>query len=189
MRNGTLLALIAAALFAGTAALANPIGTAKPVAPQPAADKLKPGLAVAYTYMMFENVKDVARLGKGKPGEPIAKLDHKSDSGNVLTANQAMGVGAQISGFIKLEAGTYIFKILSNDGVRLLIGGVQLHEDGGVHGDTMSPPVELAVPQAGWYPIAIEYFQRKGTSALRLLWKPPGGAEAVVPAEAYAHAK
>ncbi len=187
---------IRATAFAATLSLgaglvaAAPLTGAKPASPQPAADKLSPGLAVNYNYAMFQHVSEVPKAGKGKPGKPLANLDHKTDTGNVLTADASMGVGALITGFIKLEKpGTYVFKVLSNDGVKLTIGGVLIHEDPGVHSDTMSPPVELAITEPGWYPFAVDYFQRKGTSALRVYWTPPGGSEAIVPPEAFAHPK
>ncbi len=177
-------ALLAVGVLA-TGAFANELKAANP---QPAADKLKPGLAVVYYYAMFENVKDIAKLGKGKAGPPIATLDHKADMKPVLTSETAMGVGAQIAGFIKFAAaGKHTLKILSNDGVKLAVGGAVLHEDPGVHSDTWSPALEVNVPQPGWYPLAIDYFQKKGTSALRLVWTAPGGKEEVVPASAYAH--
>lgn len=172
-------------LVAASGAAANELKAANP---QPVAEKLKPGLAVIYYYAMYENVKDLGKLGKGKAGPPITVLDHKADMKPVLTSESAMGVGAQITGFIKFAAaGKHTLKILSNDGVKLTIGGAMLHEDPGIHSDTWSPALDVNVPAPGWYPLAIDYFQKKGTSALRLVWTPPGGKEEVVPAAAYAH--
>jgi hypothetical protein len=49
------------------------------------------------------------------------------------------------------------------------------------------PLVGLA-REAGWTPIRLRYFQRKGTATLKLYWQPPGSeAFAVIPASAYAH--
>lgn len=183
------LAAALAVISCGPVAAADAVAL-KPANPQPAADKLKPGLAVVYSFFMFDNVKEVARLGKGKPGEPIKTLDHKTDSGPVLTSGTATGVGAQISGFIKFPAaGSYTLRILSNDGVKLGIGGAVLHEDPGIHADTWSPSLGVAVPSPGWYPLALDYFQKKGTSALRLVWTAPGGKEETVPADAFGHLK
>lgn len=186
-----LASVAAAACVAASLAIAAPLMGAKPAQPQPAADKLQPGLSVNYLYMMFSHVSEVPKAGKGKPGPVLANLDHRTDSGNVLTATNSMGVGALINGFIKLDKpGTYTFELLSNDGVKLTIGGVLIHEDPGIHSDMTSPPVELAVTEPGWYPFSIDYFQRKGTSALRLSWKPPGGQTmVVVPPEAFASLK
>jgi len=186
-----LASVAAAACVAASLAFAAPVPGVKPAQPQPAADKLVPGLAVNYTYMMFNHVSEVPKAGKGKPGPALANLDHRTDSGNVLTATNSMGVGAQINGFIKLDkTGTYTFELLSNDGVKWSVGGVVLHEDPGIHGDTPSPPIEVAVTEPGWYVFSMDYFQRKGTSALRLSWKPPGAQTmVVVPPEAFASLK
>ncbi|MBL8706447.1 MAG: hypothetical protein JNM30_16465 [Rhodospirillales bacterium] len=168
----------------------KPITGAKPVSPQPAADKVAPGLSVIYFTNMFNKLREVGALGKGKPGEPIKILDHKTNDGNVLTADRPMGVGAKITGMIKFDApGTYVFKVNSNDGVRLTIAGIKAYELDGVHADEMSDPIPFVVEQPGWYALDIDYFQKKGTSALQLFWTPPGGAEAIVPASQYAHLK
>ena len=124
----------------------KPVTGAKPLSPQPAADKVEPGLAVIYFSNMFNKLNEIGKLGKGKPGEPIKLLDHKTNDGNVLTSDKSMGVGAKITGLIKFD-------------------------------------------QAGWYELAVDYFQKKGTSALQLFWTPPGGSQAPVPATQFAHFK
>lgn len=193
----TLALSASAVLLSGSLAFApsaqaeeKPITGAKPLSPQPAADKIEPGLAVIYFSNMFNKLNEIGKLGKGKPGEPIKILDHKTNDGNVLTSDKSMGVGAKITGLIKFDApGTYIFKINSNDGVRVTIAGLKVHENDGVHADEMSDPIPFVVEQPGWYELVVDYFQKKGTSALQLFWKPPGGAEAPVPASQYAHLK
>jgi len=179
----------AVALLVALAARAETVTGATPVEPQPTAEQLVPGLAVTYFFRMFNDVNDVADADDGVAGEPITVLDAQPPrNGAVLTSGKAMGVGAQIRGLIELATpGTYVFRINSNDGVKLWIGDKLLHEDAYIHPDKMSPPLEFAVEQAGWYGLAIDYYQRKGTATLQLLWTPPGGAESVVPAEAYAY--
>jgi len=163
---------------------------AKPVSPQPAADKIAPGLAVIYYTNMFQKLREIGKLGKGKPGKPIALLDHKTNDGDVLTADRPMGVGAKITGLIKFDApGTYTLHVNANDGVRVTIAGLEVHEDDGVHGDQMSDAIAFVVEQPGWYELAVDYFQKKGTSALQLFWTPPGGQQAPVPATQFAHLK
>ena len=185
-RLRAVLAALAIAFVPVTAAA--PLGGAAPLSPQPDASDVTPGLGVTYYYAMFRDVADIASLVPGKSGKPIPVLDHVTKTGKVLTADRPMGVGAEIRGLIHFaEPGTWTFRVNSNDGVRVSVGGVLLHEDPEVHPDTMSAPIELAVPEAGWYALEIDYFQRKGTSALQLLWTPPGGEEAIVPAEALAH--
>ncbi|MGQ0676154.1 MAG: PA14 domain-containing protein [Rhodospirillales bacterium] len=161
-----------------------------PVSPQPAADKIDTGLGVIYYQNYFKKLDEITKLGKGKPGRPIPVLDHKTQDGNVLTASAAMGVGAKITGLIKFDKpGKYVMQMNSNDGARVTIAGKKILEDDGIHGDEMSDPVELTIDQTGWYDIAVDYFQRKGTSALQLFWTPPGGSQAIVPAANYAHMK
>jgi hypothetical protein len=47
----------------------------------------------------------------------------------------------------------------------------------------------MEVTTPGWYPIAVDFFERRVTWTLRLLWRPPGvdGDLAPVPAAALAH--
>jgi len=188
----SMLAAGAAAMLLTTAAVAGekPITGAKPISPQPAADKMSPGLAVVYFTNMFQKLNEIGKLGKGKPGEPIKMLDHKTNDGNVLTADRPMGIGAKITGMIKFDQpGTYVFKVNSNDGVRVTIAGIKTYELDGIHADEMSDPIPFVVEQAGWYTLDVDYFQKKGTSALQLFWIPPGGSEAPVPASQFAHLK
>lgn len=167
---------------------AQPFTGALPLSPQPADGALSPGLAVTYYYANFRDVADITSLVAGTPGEPIALLDHDRSDATVLTSNRSMGVGAEIRGFIRFpQPGTWTFRVNSNDGVKVTIGGVMIHEDPEVHPDSMSAPLPLVIDTAGWYPLEIDYFQRKGTSALQVFWTPPGGSETIVPAEAYAH--
>ena len=178
----------------GTAALAadppKAVTGLAPVSPQPAADKTSPGLAVVYYQNYFKKLDEITKLGKGKPGAPIMVLDHKTQDGNVLTATASMGVGAKITGLIKFDKpGKYGMQMLSNDGARVMIAGKKILEDDGIHGDEMSDPAELTIDQPGWYEIVVDYFQRKGTSALQLFWTPPGGSQGIVPASQYAHVK
>jgi hypothetical protein len=77
---------------------------------------------------------------------------------------------------------------LSNDGIRVEICSKMILTDPDVHSDRLSPQVLIDIPKPGWYPILVQYFQRKGTAAIELQWKLPGKAEfSVIPAEAYAH--
>ena len=99
-----------------------------------------------------------------------------------------MGVGAQIRGLIHLDkAGEYVFRLQSNDGVRLWIGGILMHTDPEIHAARWSPDMSYEVATPGWYDFKLDYYQRKGTSALRLEWTPPGGEKEIVPPAAFAY--
>ena len=86
------------------------------------------------------------------------------------------------------RAGEYVLAFRSNDGVRLHLAGEFIVEDPDVHKDRYSDYVAVKVVKGGWVPLAITYFQRKGTATLEFYWQPPGTDEMVlVPAAAYGH--
>lgn len=192
----TALILLSATL---AAARAEPFTGIAPLSPQPAADAIKPGLAVEYLNQKFYTLQEIytAKVAPVR-GEPIpildqlSKIDPLTDEPvmgiKVLTSDRSMLVGAFIRGMIHFkEAGDWILYLVSNDGVRFWVGGVKLWEDPEIHWDRESDPLELVIPEAGWYEFKLDYYQKKGTAALQLLWTPPGGEKAVVPAEALAH--
>ena len=155
--------------------------------------ELKPGLAVCYMYDFVQHIDEFAeweKYRKCKPGEPLENLDSRVGQGTVLTSESDDGVMAKITGFIHLDkAGVYGFTFESNDGVRLEIDGQMIVQDPEVHGDRYSDIGHMKVVEPGWYPLTIQYFERKNTSTLRFFWRPPGaeGTFPLVPAEALAH--
>ena len=189
-----ILAAFAAALFLlagnslGSAMAQTSVGGLTPASPQPGGS-IMPGLAVEYIQVFAHHVDDIEAAGKGKPGEPLSMLDWNVGDGPVLTHENDDGVAARITGYIKFEtAGNYLMAIQSNDGVRLNIGGKLIIDDPDVHKDHFSPNVTVQVPQAGWYPLYLLYFERKGTSTLELYWQPPDAdGFDFVPEEAFAH--
>ncbi|WP_169569262.1 PA14 domain-containing protein [Sneathiella limimaris] len=171
---------------------ANAMGGAKPLSPQPAADSLKPGLAVTYYGVKLNSIQQFIEwmeYEKGKPGEPIPMLNYQVGQGAVLTHSATDLVGADIKGLLHFEkTGTYTFMVHSNDGVRVTIGGVMIHEDPDVHADRFSDEIKLEISEPGWYPVHILYFEKKNTATLELYWDPPGPEEIdYVPATAFAH--
>lgn len=163
-----------------------------PANPQPNAAELKDGLAVNYYFAKFQHINRLVEwmdMEDPIPGSPLPNLDYQMGPGNVLTTTSADLVGAHITGFIDFaEAGVYELKVTSNDGVRLTVGGVMIFEDPEVHRDADSPPLVVTIDEAGWYPLDILYFEKKGTAALRLYWKRPGeDAFSIVPTTALKH--
>jgi hypothetical protein len=166
----------------------------KPADPQPDAAALKPGLAVSYHMGRFNNLHEmlgIVRNATGDKGKPLATLDSQGPEGaTVLTSPRRDMVGALIDGFIKFpQAGTYVLKVMSNDGISIDIGGQNIFEDGSVHTTDYSDGLPVKIDTAGWYPIKLKYFQKKGGHALGLYWRTPGGGGryVTVPAEMYAH--
>ena len=157
--------------------------------PQPAVSELRPGLAVTYDYARRVHVDDIEVLSNPVIGKPLDNIAHRTVDGKVLTAKRAMMVAAHIRGLIRFEApGTYTFRIESNDGVKARIGDQQIWVDPEIHPNRWSPPIPLVIDAPGWYELWINYYQKKGTSALQLVWTIPGSeSETHVPPEVLAH--
>ena len=165
-----------------------------PVAPQPAEGAVQPGLAVRYYFHMFRHINELIDwqdYKEGKPGPVIKRLNYQVGQDDVLTSGVDDGVGAEITGLIRLDkAGTYAFALHSNDGVRLWVGGAQVVEDPGVHADQFSPIGEVLVEMPGWHAFKLLYFERKNTSTLQLHRRRPGdppGTMPLVPADVLGH--
>jgi hypothetical protein len=148
------------------------------------AEVIQPGLNVTYYLKFFKrDVTYLQHMRKGeyrkKEGKPIMELDHQFGERNVFDSGKSRGVAMQMRGYINFpQSGAYSMQALSNDGILLNIS------------DQLSNIAEITIDRPGWYPLAIDYFQRKGTAALKLYWKTPGDADfAIVPASAYGHLK
>jgi hypothetical protein len=194
---GAVLALMAAPALAGSlddTDMEDLRSGLKAADPQPDAAALKPGLAVAYHMGRFQTLAEMMGIigkSEGDKGRPLPILNYQGAEGTrVMTSDRNDTVGAIIDGFIKFpEPGTYVFKVMSNDGISLDIGGKNIFEDGSVHTTDYSDGLPVKIDSAGWYPFHIKYFQKKGGYALGLYWRTPKGAGGyvVVPAEMYAH--
>jgi len=154
-------------------------------------DGMQAGLAVDYYYGDFGHVDEVLEYASRKSsaqGEPLANVDYRGGDGKpVLNQRHKDFVAALITGYIYFSApGTYMFKVRSNDGVRISIGGLTVHEDARPHPDRTSDPLPVKVSAAGWLPIEIVYFERKGGWSIELTWQ-DGGDFSAVPASHFAH--
>jgi len=163
--------LMSSGLLAGAPGVQAQVSTAS--------TERKPGLAVCYMYKLIRHVDEItewAKTLKCEPGAPLlTALDFDGGTSKVLTSNADDGVMARITGFIHLEkAGAYKFAFESNDGVRLKIDGKMIVEDPGVHDDQFSELATMEVSKPGWYPLSIDFFERRITWTLRFLWKQPG---------------
>ncbi len=152
------------------------------------------GLSVVYIDGFFRHIDQMPRGEtadrRGRRGAPVLLLDHRAGKkGEVFASGRSRGVGLILQGYFDLAVpGVYRFRALANDGIRMFIAGRRIFEDPAVHGDRLTPVGEFRVAAPGRFPVTILYFQRKGTSALRLYWQPPGSATfTLVPAEVYSH--
>jgi hypothetical protein len=88
------------------------------------------------------------------------------------------------TGRVKTEvAGVHAFHVQSDDGVRLWVNGQLVVNNWSDHPLTENTGT-LSLPAGAWVNLRVEYYERAGSAALRLLWTPPGQAKRVIPAEA-----
>jgi len=159
-----------------------------------AEDELKPGLASRYYTDFFE--RDLRKLPKSDyskfpsfQGKPILQLNHQFDIGKVFDSDTNRGVAIRMKGYIHFaEVGQYEMQALSNDGFILYLSDKQAINDPEQHSDRLSNVAKVSITHPGWYQTVAEYFQRKGTAALKLMWKTPGSSDFVpLPQSAYGH--
>lgn len=188
-------AIFAAIVVMSAAAMATaaPIKMT-PADPQPAADALAEGLAVAYAFPPdVKTLRDAEYFAKdAKPGEPLVGFDYidTEDGEPTLTSGQSIQVVARITGFLRFDApGVYEVDFISNDGLRVHIGGQEISVFDGRHPCENAGVVHVDAPVAGWYPLEALYFQRVGTACLLAEWTPPGGSLDWIPNENTAHLK
>ena len=157
-----------------------------------AGESLSPGLRVWYYSRDLSRLRDLRDWMKwkdGKEGPPLLSLDYPETTGSVLTATQKDLVGARIEGAILLsEVGQYRFKVLSNDGIQVDIGGKKVLKDDRTHSTRFSKEGTVTVNTPGWYSVYILYFERRHSAALQLHWTTPSiNSMHVVPSEAFGH--
>ncbi len=161
---------------------------------KPAETSLKNGLQVTYYLKFFK--RDLNYINKMKPGEfksfegkPITHLDHQFGKNEVFDSGTSRGVALRMKGYLFFpEAGMYSMQALSNDGVFIYLSGELVISDPKQHADSLSQVANITINKAGWYQLHVDYFQRKGTAALKLLWKTPTNSKFVaIPASSYGH--
>ncbi|WP_262698601.1 MULTISPECIES: family 16 glycoside hydrolase [Streptomyces] len=160
--------LLLAALLAG--ALATPAAAAdeKPFADLPPQE---PGV----TLRVFDIQSPLSKLCDLKPAQTpnvdklIPNADWSSTEGFGFTDNFV----SQITGNIDVPTdGTYTFRLISDDGSRLLIGDKKVVDHDGPHG---AEPKDGEIALApGYHPLRIDHFDRGGEQQVTLQWKPPG---------------
>lgn len=85
-------------------------------------------------------------------------------------------------------SGYYRLATVSDDGVRLWLNGKRLVDNWTLHAATVNtaPAVHLTAGRA--YPLRLEYYEKRGSAVLKLLWSPPAAAGPVpIPGKALSH--
>lgn len=160
--------LLLAALFAG--GLATPAAEAdeKPFGDLPPQE---PGV----TLRVFDIQSPLSKLCDLKPAQTpnvdklIPNVDWSSTEGFGFTDNFV----SQIIGNINIPTdGTYTFRLISDDGSRLLIGDRRVIDHDGLHGAEPKDGEIALTP--GYHALRIDHFDRGGEQQVTLQWKPPG---------------
>jgi len=139
------------------------------------------GLVEGIGYQYYENTgkrweaipdwKSLKPLNSGVSAVPGIELKKREDD-----------YGFVFDGFIKVEAdGIYSFFLETDDGSKLIIDGVPVVENDGVHG-MAEKKGEIALAK-GLHQIRVEYFQGAGGSGLALRVIGPGLTKQAIPAK------
>ncbi|MGW4205273.1 family 16 glycoside hydrolase [Streptomyces sp. NPDC004726] len=162
-------AVALAVLIAGSwsPAAAAPDRTAADIPPQ------EPGV----TMRVFDLQAPLKKLCELKESQTpnIDKLmpvvDWSSDADFGL-ANNFM---TQVTGYLNVpQDGSYDFRLISDDGSRMLLDNRVVIDHDGLHGaEPKDGSVQLT---AGLHPLLIEHFEAGGGQQLTLQWKPPGAS-------------
>lgn len=177
LRTGAIA--VAVAMIAGAVAAA-PLKL-QPANPQPSP---KSGLDVKYAWegnppRKLQSLSKAEQLLKkrGEPGAPLLGMDYRdtTEGEPVLTFNETYNVAAEITGYLRFDSpGIYELETWSNDGIDAWVGGQQIGYVNGIQSCEANQRTEVEVPSAGWYPLKITYFQKKGTSCLMMKWGKQG---------------
>lgn len=189
--------LAVAVLYCSTAVIASPpnmhqVETVQPA--QIAVTDLMPGLRMNY-YLDFSKTS-LSELPKadawpGELGQPVIELNSSFGREPIFSTGSKSDVGVRLSGYLYCDVeGTYYFQALSNDGLLLFIDENIVLEDPEQHADRLSGLSSVEIKKAGYYPIRVEYFQNRGTAALKVFWQRPDHDGLVpIPASGFWHTR
>lgn len=120
-----------------------------------------PGLTVKYYAITGASViPDFAALTPYSTST-APDVNYVSTNGNFATSGRADDVGAQWTGWVRVDqSGTYTFSLTSDDGSRLSIGSTAVVINDGLHG--MQETTGTIALAAGKHAITIDFFEAGG---------------------------
>ena len=146
------------------------------------------GYEAGLTFRLYDIQEPMDQLYPLVTGQ-TPNVDEKRATIDWSTSADFAGYTAQflVECFASLDitnAGSYEFRLTSDDGSELWIDETLVIDHDGLHGASpMDGSVNLG---AGLHPLKLRFFQNGGGFALKLEWRPPGAADFVtVPASAY----
>jgi MSHA biogenesis protein MshQ len=75
---------------------------------------------------------------------------------------------------IARATGDYIFETISDDGVRLWLGGRLIIDHWKDHGERTDTAAPIAFVAGQRIAVRLEYYERSGRATVQLRWRPPG---------------
>jgi hypothetical protein len=122
--------------------------------------------------------------GMALAGNPLLT---RSEAVNFDWGSAAPGTGvpanqfsARWTGTITIpSSGSYRFRTVSDDGVRLWLGGTQRINNWSDHGATTNTTTTLSFSAGQRVPVTLEYYENGGGAVMQLQWRRPGSSSYV----------
>ena len=131
-----------------------------------------PGLIYNYYTGSFHSVIDFSEMKPIKTGV-VSKI-------NLEPRESEQYFGINFEGYIEIPTdGLYTFYLISNDGSKMFLNGMELINSDGLH-----PALErftTVALSAGKHAVEFKYFQGGGSNFLKLMWEGPGFEKQEVP--------
>ncbi len=134
-------------------------------------DDTQEGLSINKFYKNFGHIGEVMEFGRfieSASAVSLSNVDFQTgDSVPSLNQRYKSSVATMITGCINFpRPGIYWYKIFTNNGVRLVIGGIMLYEGLEPYPNLASDAVLFTVREAGLEAIVIAYHERGGAGQL-----------------------
>jgi len=155
----------------------KPTTTPKPATPKPS-NPNRPTNGMAIFYYQGTNFETF----KAQTYGPV-NINNPTGSQFLVgtTTVPGMGFSAKFHGKFKASAtGTFHFETVSDDGIRVSIGGLKAIDNWVPHSPTInrSPPIHLTA--GAYYQLKVEYFNYGGPGTLQLFYQAPGMNDSVI---------
>lgn len=125
-------------------------------------------------------------------GSTVSQIDGPVDF-NWGSGTPTAGIGAdnfsvRWQGYLRAPStGSYAFRTVSDDGVRLTVGGALIIDNWTDHGPATDTSAAVSLVAGQYYPVTLEYYERGGGAVISLQWQPPASAFAAIPLASLFH--
>ncbi len=146
-----------------------------------------PGVQVEYYDL--DALSELPDFGPLVPisAEVLPLVNLPSTNGVFAGSGLSDDVGAVFEGQILFPApGVWTLFTNSDDGSRLLVDGVEIVDNDGLHG-MQERSGTIQVDQIGPRDVRVEFFERGGGAGIIVLWEGPGTGKSVIPSSAWSY--